>query len=298
MTPLRTGERLTGEADLYARAVMFATRDKPSTSYLQRRLQVPYAQAAGLIVRMEKEGLVSLSNYAGKRTVLVPYVGPDLDSIPAPTPAADLTDQTGHVRKSAENEHETTPAAIEPEAGGLSVGDRIIISDPMSPAWHGKAGVLEKIGKTHRPMLGRPTTPAFVRLDDGTRGGFEISQLSAPSTEAGGLEVVGWRYRYDGAVGRKWSVQKNHPEWWRDNQRDVTLEPLTPKDAAEKLVAELRSELAAYRSAADLEARCGDEAESNLAVAVGALERIKRCDLSAGSIATEALDRLKQKGGV
>lgn len=59
--------------DLYERAKVFATRDKPSTSYLQRRLQITFNQASSLIERMESEGLVSKANAAGIRTILVPY---------------------------------------------------------------------------------------------------------------------------------------------------------------------------------------------------------------------------------
>ncbi|HEY5288542.1 MAG TPA: DNA translocase FtsK 4TM domain-containing protein, partial [Caulobacteraceae bacterium] len=59
-------------ADLYDQAVAIVTRDrKASTSYIQRRLQIGYNRAASLIERMEKEGVVSLANHAGKREVLV-----------------------------------------------------------------------------------------------------------------------------------------------------------------------------------------------------------------------------------
>jgi len=58
--------------DLYDQAVAVVTRDrKASTSYIQRRLQIGYNRAASLIERMEKEGVVSLANHAGKREVLV-----------------------------------------------------------------------------------------------------------------------------------------------------------------------------------------------------------------------------------
>ncbi len=58
--------------DLYDQAVAIVTRDrKASTSYIQRRLQIGYNRAASLIERMEKEGVVSLANHAGKREVLV-----------------------------------------------------------------------------------------------------------------------------------------------------------------------------------------------------------------------------------
>lgn len=65
-----------GDEMLYARAIVFATRDKPSTSYLQRRLQIGFNLAASLIERMENEGLISKANSAGKRTILVPFSAP------------------------------------------------------------------------------------------------------------------------------------------------------------------------------------------------------------------------------
>jgi S-DNA-T family DNA segregation ATPase FtsK/SpoIIIE len=58
--------------DLYDKAVAVVLRDKkPSTSYVQRRLQVGYNKAASLIERMEKEGIVSAPNQQGKREILV-----------------------------------------------------------------------------------------------------------------------------------------------------------------------------------------------------------------------------------
>src|SRR5208337_3941039 len=58
-------------ADLYQQAVQVVTRDrKASTSYIQRRLQIGYNRAASLIERMEKEGIVSQANHAGKRDIL------------------------------------------------------------------------------------------------------------------------------------------------------------------------------------------------------------------------------------
>jgi S-DNA-T family DNA segregation ATPase FtsK/SpoIIIE len=57
--------------DLYDQAVAVVTRDrKASTSYIQRRLQIGYNRAASLIERMEKEGVVSAANHAGKRDIL------------------------------------------------------------------------------------------------------------------------------------------------------------------------------------------------------------------------------------
>ncbi len=59
-------------ADYYDRAVNIVLRDrKVSTSYIQRRLSVGYNKAASLVERMEKEGVVSPPNHAGKRDILI-----------------------------------------------------------------------------------------------------------------------------------------------------------------------------------------------------------------------------------
>ncbi len=58
--------------DYYDRAVNIVLRDrKVSTSYIQRRLSVGYNKAASLVERMEKEGVVSAPNHAGKREILI-----------------------------------------------------------------------------------------------------------------------------------------------------------------------------------------------------------------------------------
>ncbi|MBI1186406.1 MAG: cell division protein FtsK [Alphaproteobacteria bacterium] len=65
------GANATGD-ELYDRAVEIVTRDrKASTSYLQRRLQIGYNRAATLIERLEKEGVISTANAAGKRDILI-----------------------------------------------------------------------------------------------------------------------------------------------------------------------------------------------------------------------------------
>jgi S-DNA-T family DNA segregation ATPase FtsK/SpoIIIE len=57
---------------LFAEAVQVVIRDqRASTSYLQRRLKVGYNKAAGLIDRLEEEGVISAPNHAGKREVLI-----------------------------------------------------------------------------------------------------------------------------------------------------------------------------------------------------------------------------------
>ncbi len=57
---------------LYDQAVAIVLRDKkPTTSYIQRRLSIGYNKAATLIEQMEKEGVISAPNAAGKREILV-----------------------------------------------------------------------------------------------------------------------------------------------------------------------------------------------------------------------------------
>ena len=58
-------------ADLYAQAKEIVLRDKKtSISYLQRRLQIGYNKAAGLIERMEQEGVISAPDANNKRQIL------------------------------------------------------------------------------------------------------------------------------------------------------------------------------------------------------------------------------------
>ncbi|MGV8832627.1 MAG: DNA translocase FtsK [Devosia sp.] len=58
--------------ELYDKAVHIVLSDKKaSTSYVQRRLAIGYNKAATLIERMEREGVISPANHAGKREILV-----------------------------------------------------------------------------------------------------------------------------------------------------------------------------------------------------------------------------------
>ena len=71
MPDLFDGANATGD-ELFDRAVEIVARDrKASTSYLQRRLQIGYNRAATLVERLEKEGVVSTANAAGKRDILI-----------------------------------------------------------------------------------------------------------------------------------------------------------------------------------------------------------------------------------
>ncbi len=61
------------EADqIYDKAVNIVLQDrKVSTSYIQRRLSIGYNRAATIIEKMEREGVISPANHAGKRDILV-----------------------------------------------------------------------------------------------------------------------------------------------------------------------------------------------------------------------------------
>ena len=70
----------TGEDDpdtqLYRKAVQtVAESQKASTSYIQRQLRIGYNNAARLIERMEKDGVVSAPDHVGRREVLVDTEG-------------------------------------------------------------------------------------------------------------------------------------------------------------------------------------------------------------------------------
>ncbi len=66
------GADLDGEASLYNQAVELVRREgKASTSFIQRHLRIGYNRAATIIEDMERNGLVSPANHAGKREILM-----------------------------------------------------------------------------------------------------------------------------------------------------------------------------------------------------------------------------------
>ncbi len=61
-----------GEKSLFDQAVAVVAREgKASTSFIQRHLAIGYNRAAKLIEQMEKEGIITPANHAGKREILV-----------------------------------------------------------------------------------------------------------------------------------------------------------------------------------------------------------------------------------
>jgi len=59
------------EEDMYREAVAAVIREKrPTTSYVQRVLRIGYNRAASMIERMEREGVISGADHAGKRQIL------------------------------------------------------------------------------------------------------------------------------------------------------------------------------------------------------------------------------------
>ena len=59
------------DEDMYREAVAAVVRDKrPTTSYVQRVLRIGYNRAASMIERMEREGIISAADHAGKRQII------------------------------------------------------------------------------------------------------------------------------------------------------------------------------------------------------------------------------------
>jgi S-DNA-T family DNA segregation ATPase FtsK/SpoIIIE len=59
------------EEDLYSQAVQIILEaDRPSISYLQRRLGIGYNKSANLIEKMQQNGILSAPDSTGKRTIL------------------------------------------------------------------------------------------------------------------------------------------------------------------------------------------------------------------------------------
>jgi len=75
----------------YTRAVDLVMNDQVvSASYVQRKLEIPYDEAADIVQRMEDEGLISSPNHVGVRKILgqspdEPILGSINPNIPAPT---------------------------------------------------------------------------------------------------------------------------------------------------------------------------------------------------------------------
>ena len=71
---------LDGDHSLFDQAVDLVTREgKASTSFIQRHLSIGYNRAAKLVEQMEREGIITQANHAGKREVLTRRPGPDED---------------------------------------------------------------------------------------------------------------------------------------------------------------------------------------------------------------------------
>ncbi len=67
-----------GDNEMLERAIEIVQRDrKASTSYLQRRLSIGYNRAATLMELMEKKGIISPANAAGKRDILIDVLDED-----------------------------------------------------------------------------------------------------------------------------------------------------------------------------------------------------------------------------
>ena len=67
-----SSDRDNSDNSLYEQAVALVAREgRASTSFIQRHLRIGYNRAATIIEEMEKKGVVSPANHAGKREVLI-----------------------------------------------------------------------------------------------------------------------------------------------------------------------------------------------------------------------------------
>ena len=81
--PMLSGIAGASDSDktLFDQAVAgwWRARARPSTSFIQRHLNIGYNKAAKLIEQMEKEGIVGAANHVGKREILVRRTHDDMD---------------------------------------------------------------------------------------------------------------------------------------------------------------------------------------------------------------------------
>ena len=77
LTEIKRGENSGANGDdegLYRKAVKIVLEDKKtSISYLQNKMGIRYNEAASLIVRMEKEGILSAPDRTGRRVIVCKY---------------------------------------------------------------------------------------------------------------------------------------------------------------------------------------------------------------------------------
>lgn len=70
-TPMEIARGAAAADARYREAVRLVREQKrPSASFLQRRLDVPWPEALRLLDRMEKEGVISARDAEGKRQVI------------------------------------------------------------------------------------------------------------------------------------------------------------------------------------------------------------------------------------
>lgn len=71
-TPSADGSETTDDDPLYQEAIGLVAREqKASTSFIQRHLKIGYNKAAGLIDKMEADGLIGAADHVGKREVVM-----------------------------------------------------------------------------------------------------------------------------------------------------------------------------------------------------------------------------------
>jgi 2'-5' RNA ligase len=208
------------DEDLYARAVEVAReKNRGSTSVLQRELKLGYGDAAKLIDRMEREGIVGPADGANPRRVLPPVASSAASSetakeaAPAPTPV-------------------TTPANEEqgrPQAGdsyrNKQTGEIFAVrrTDPARI-------FLGERGSKDGPTISRPVAE-FAKQFEKTEHKFSSTQVDLPDEAAREVRTVGERLIPDSVV----YTDPKDPSFGREEHPHVTVKYGLHDESPEKI---------------------------------------------------------------
>ncbi len=159
--------------EYYAEAVALVTRDqKPSTSYVQRKLQLNYNTANALMERMEREGLVT-PTIAGRREMIAQNSRKDGSSLQTnPTPESkspgagegrvvELEQGLADLLTTAED-YLTPNTGVTTQAfsDAIERADKLLPPNATSESWNRRAAAV-------RALRNEPPPPAQPLTDEG-----------------------------------------------------------------------------------------------------------------------------------